>query len=334
MHDAVRVLLGRVIDYAGLFPPAQLSMERAVRTYAEELRAPEKWMVARFVCPAARLAELEPLLREDFLPGLPLMLTVLGAGGGSTPAFLARIAEDAATARAFVAAHRGRVAADQFEVALPADLVARHDPDAVADVVREAGAHLGWRGAGAALAVFEAPVAGSPAAVVDAAIEGVALAGADRDPAEVPTCCFKVRCGGLRAAAIPAVEELAHVVASCRDRGVLLKATQGLHHPFRHLDREVGALAHGFVNLLVAGALARAQALDVATLAALLADEDPGHFVLAADSITWTGHRAGISEVAAGRRFGVASFGSCSLAEPVADLRALGWLGEREENGA
>ena len=53
-----RALLAGLVDYAGLFPPAALDMEAAVAEYARRRRAPEAWMLGRFVAPAARLVEL------------------------------------------------------------------------------------------------------------------------------------------------------------------------------------------------------------------------------------------------------------------------------------
>ena len=45
----IEVLLARAIDYAGLFPPAALDMETAVRKYHEYRKRPESWMLGRFV---------------------------------------------------------------------------------------------------------------------------------------------------------------------------------------------------------------------------------------------------------------------------------------------
>ncbi len=331
MRDALRVLLGRAIDYAGLFPPAQLPMEQALRGYAAELRSAERWLLARFVCPASRLNEVGPLLGGLLPPGPPLMLAVLGAGAEGADAFLGRVAGEAATIQEFVASLRGRVAADQFEVKLPRELVARSDPATIADVAREAGRTLARRGAAWVLVAFETPVAGFEPAAVEAVIEGIARAGAGLTMDDGWGACFKVRCGGAEAAAYPTCTELARALVACRDRDVPLKATQGLHHPFRHFNREAGVTMHGFVNLLAAGALARARGLGSDEIAELLADEDPHGFELSDAGLAWRGREVSVAEVAAGRRYAVRSFGSCSVAEPVADLRAGGWLDPVEE---
>lgn len=55
---SMRVLLGRLIDYAGLFPPAALTMQDAVRNYARYRDGDHAWALGRFVVPAARAKEV------------------------------------------------------------------------------------------------------------------------------------------------------------------------------------------------------------------------------------------------------------------------------------
>ncbi len=69
MHnDARRALLAELIDHAPLFPPASLPLEEALEDHRRARTSPEAWMVARFVCPASRVAEL---------PAEPLRLSVV-----------------------------------------------------------------------------------------------------------------------------------------------------------------------------------------------------------------------------------------------------------------
>jgi hypothetical protein len=60
VKDSVRVLLDSLIDYAGLFPPASLPIEEAVRKYDEHRRGEYAWALGRFVVPAARMHEVPP----------------------------------------------------------------------------------------------------------------------------------------------------------------------------------------------------------------------------------------------------------------------------------
>ncbi|MBI1786303.1 MAG: hypothetical protein HYR60_01975 [Acidobacteria bacterium] len=50
-------LLRGLIDYAGLFPPAALSMQAAVQNYGRYRQEAHAWMLGRFVVPSARREE-------------------------------------------------------------------------------------------------------------------------------------------------------------------------------------------------------------------------------------------------------------------------------------
>ncbi|HLW76336.1 MAG TPA: hypothetical protein VKS01_05110 [Bryobacteraceae bacterium] len=52
--------LQSIVDYAGLFPPAALPLAEAVANYARYRKSPESWMLAKFVVPIARAAEVDP----------------------------------------------------------------------------------------------------------------------------------------------------------------------------------------------------------------------------------------------------------------------------------
>jgi hypothetical protein len=58
MKEALRVLLENLIDYAGLFPPAGLSMQDAVRNYARYRDGDDAWALGRFVVPQERVDEV------------------------------------------------------------------------------------------------------------------------------------------------------------------------------------------------------------------------------------------------------------------------------------
>jgi len=60
MTEALYALLTRLIDYAGLFPPAALNMNMAVRNYRSYVAGPHEWALGRFVVPAAKLDEVDP----------------------------------------------------------------------------------------------------------------------------------------------------------------------------------------------------------------------------------------------------------------------------------
>jgi len=64
---SVQALMSELIDFAGLFPPAELSMRRAVESYADYSAGPDSSSLGRFILPVSRMEEFAALAGE-FLP--------------------------------------------------------------------------------------------------------------------------------------------------------------------------------------------------------------------------------------------------------------------------
>jgi hypothetical protein len=57
--ESLRALLSNLIDYAGLYPPASLSLPVAVENYRKYLVSPESWILNRLVLPFSKLNDVE-----------------------------------------------------------------------------------------------------------------------------------------------------------------------------------------------------------------------------------------------------------------------------------
>ncbi|MER5636747.1 hypothetical protein ABT095_07325 [Kitasatospora sp. NPDC002227] len=125
----------------------------------------------------------------------------------------------------------------------------------------------------------------------------------------------KFRTGGLAAEAFPSEAELAAFVRGCAERGIAYKCTAGLHNAVRHTDSRTGFEHHGFLNVLLAAA-------DPARAEEALAERSGQALAAAALELT-----AGQIAVA---RASFTAFGTCSIAEPLDDLAALGLLPHQE----
>ncbi|MGH9163800.1 MAG: hypothetical protein ACRD2X_27940, partial [Vicinamibacteraceae bacterium] len=75
---AARALLAHVVDFAGLFPPAGLSMAEAVERYAAFSSGPHAWILGRFVVPLDHLDRFGESLSQSASVD-PWRITVLGS---------------------------------------------------------------------------------------------------------------------------------------------------------------------------------------------------------------------------------------------------------------
>src|SRR5689334_25193599 len=74
---SLRALLENSIDYAGLFPPAELALEPALRAQSEYVRSSDRWMLGAFVLPVAKFPAAQPQF-DLFDAAHPLRISVLG----------------------------------------------------------------------------------------------------------------------------------------------------------------------------------------------------------------------------------------------------------------
>jgi hypothetical protein len=320
MFASLRALLEGVVDYAGLFPPAQLSLDQSIRNYARYRQEAESWMLGRFICPAVRLSELVPYGEELFQSGPLLTLSVLGRGASDPLELFDELLKDISDIAAFEQRLVGRSAVDAIELRLAAELnfLSRYRLQHQVQNWKMRGltpyCETVW-GEDWRASVNRMIASLSSTHVFE--LEGLLLPG--------QKCGFKLRAGGLHASSFPTVEQVAFTIVACRDEGVPLKFTAGLHHPIRHFNDSVQTHMHGFVNVFAAGVLARARRLSEEQVGAIIADEDPRSFYFDDAELRWKDYHATTAEVIAARRE-VVSFGSCSFDEPREDLRKLGWF--------
>lgn len=319
MNPCAKALLDGIIDYAGLFPPAKLPMDEAFARFVEHRSSDDGWMLARFVCPAARLDELEPLIEAAEPSQVQIPVAVLGRGGDTLESFLESVNQDEKELAAFSANLTDRAVVDAFEVRLP-------EAGGAAVAVNQAWGRVTNNGSRSLTPYFEVSLLGEWRARLPAA--AAAVRDTDRKAGDRNRVGLKIRCGGLEASAIPEVTAVAAAIATCRATGVPLKATQGLHHPFRHHDPELDAMVHGFINLFAASALAHVHDLPVRSLIEIIAETDPEAFVVEKERLAWRDYDASADNIAEARRSVLTSFGSCSFSEPRDDLRTLGFIEE------
>ena len=298
--DSVRALLNRVIDYAGLFPPAKLDMATTVRNYKKYLGSGEGWMMGRLVVPVARLEEFEREAAE-LLPrsddDSAWAISALAAPGGT-----AEFEADLSAIESFNLRHEdgetGRALIDVLEIkAQRADEI-----DSVLNILPND-----------YFAFFELPIDNDPRGLIAALADGDAGA--------------KVRTGGVTPDLYPKADQLARFIAACASANVPFKATAGLHHPLTRYSDTLKANEYGFLNVFAAGCLAMTEELPEDELAQLLQEQSMEGFSVDDDGISWRGHRIEAQNIEDVREEFAVSFGSCSFDEPRDDLRGLGLLG-------
>ena len=316
MPASIDALIDGLIDYAGLFPPAQLDMEPAVSEFARHLRGPNAGVLSHFICPAWRL--------EEFSKHAALVMPGTFATSGYTemadvtaPWKVAAIvkADDPQTGldqvKAFNDRHsdesRGLAKIDAIEIKAPTATFIDEAIEAMPDDI---------------IPFFEIDHRADPRGMI-AALSGLPAAA-------------KLRTGGVTPDLIPTAEEVARFINCCAIGDVPFKCTAGLHHPLRGVyrltyeDGSPSGTMFGFLNIFLAGAFVRHQKIDEDAMRLLLVEKDKSKLRFDDSGASWHSPDGEISlstdEIVDARRQFAFSYGSCSFTEPTEELAELGWL--------
>jgi hypothetical protein len=302
---SLRSLVAHSVDYAGLFPPAGLPLEQALRNYAEFVRSPDAWMLGTFVLPVAQFGSAAAQI-SFFDRHHPLRVSALGPKSDGETSFCAELRKLVEAASDFSSRHDGVGVVTQIEMPLPpkadADLLSQ-----ARRIVRNLDAQIFWESS------------------ADDASATIALLAQHNANSDARAFGYKLRTGGVTAAAFPTSAQIAVALAASAQHRVPIKFTAGLHHPVRQFHESVQTKMHGFLNVLAAGVLAAEHRWNEQQIVAMLDDEDSASFRFDGDSFAWREWTISSDAIAARRKF-VTSFGSCSFEEPRDDLSALNLL--------
>src|SRR5688572_25092132 len=257
--ESVRLLLTELIDYAGLFPPSQVSMADAVLNYATYRNSNYGWMLGRFVVPVSRLdelfesaGELLPRDGED-----PWRLSVLA--GEDLSQTIKAIIE-------FNRKHSEQVVGDMLEVKAS---TASKIENTITALPRSITPYFEILPVGKGLADL------------------VSTLGIKRQRA-------KIRTGGVTREEFPPTRDIIRFVRTCTAANVPFKATAGLHHPVRCFkpltydpDAPEGTM-HGFLNMLVMTGFAR-ESFRAGLLEEILEEEFEEVFEFHETGLSWRG---------------------------------------------
>jgi hypothetical protein len=297
--ESLHALLANSIDYAGLFPPATLDLESALKNFASYVQSEDAWMLSTFVLPIAKFGDAA-WHASEFSVQHPLSVSALGPKTTSHDDF----AEALQSVEKELAQNSDirLLQIEQLEMLLPEKI-----DNEILRAIDGVAARSFWE---------------SPADNATKTIELLARQNIDRDAQRLG---FKLRTGGVTADAFPSSAQIARaLVAAAKDK-VPIKFTAGLHHPVRMFRDEVKTKMHGFLNVLGAGVLAIEHEWNEEQSIAMLDDEDANAFMFNDESFRWRDSEVATERIIEHRKF-VTSFGSCSFDEPREDLRALNLL--------
>ncbi|NJO41776.1 MAG: hypothetical protein HC865_14375 [Cyanobacteria bacterium RU_5_0] len=300
MLTSLKRLLSSIVDYAGLFPPAQIGLPESMTIYDRAHSSPHGWMLDRFVLPAFRLHEwisLLPTFHRAMYLSKPWSLSVILSKNWATE--LEQI-------------HQIRETALQrdYQIGINALEVVPLSPAEIQQVCLNLPAEVDT--------FFEIPFD----ADLEPYLEILQQTGA----------AAKLRTGGITRDAFPDSIQLSQHILSLAKAQIPFKATAGLHHALRgnyrltYQPESDSTIMHGFLNVAILAAFAYQQSLILDEALAILEEPSIAQFQFSPTEVSWRDRSLSIPEIELSRQQFFRSFGSCSFQEPIDDLHTLGFL--------
>ena len=292
MISSLRILLTDIVDYAGLFPPAKLSLEAAIANYLNYRQVSEHWMLGHFVIPVSQLQGLETcLVNSSAINTLVRFCSLSAILSENWERELEQI-------QAFNHRSKIQIAALEFKPLAPKDIqrAIGYLPNQIESF-------------------FEISLDKNLESYLEVLAQTKASA--------------KIRTGGLTAKIFPDVERLCQFIFASAEAQVPFKATAGLHHALAgnysvsYKEQSFSVQMQGFLNLSILAALVYGQKLTPKEALTILQESAIANFKFQEEKITWQNHNLSLAELQKSRKCFFRSFGSCSFQEPLDELRKL-----------
>jgi len=335
MKESLRTFMHGLIDYAGLFPPANLPLNEAIDDYIKHLKGENSWMLGRFIIPVTKLNDLDVFVALfDDIGGLKL--SVLGSGGNSDDEYLNNIDQDIVKINDYRKKHKGKVKIDVYECKLPSNSPSKRTMKSVTNLLNENNlSHYHEFPKLPEVGINYSTEEDESSWDEDIAPTVKMISGFDG-------AGIKLRCGGIVKEAFPSVEQVAAMIQTCALTGISMKCTAGLHHPIRHFADEYDAHMHGFINTFGAGAFtskfpeprnSEEKFRMFILLSHMVGEQEANNFGFTDNKMIWkvgddreTVFEFDVETIGNCRKKRMISYGSCSFQEPIDDLKQLGWM--------
>lgn len=317
MYNSLIKLMSNIIDYAGMYPPANLEIETAFNNYLKYRNEENNFMLGKFVVSARKLNSLS-ILSENFEIHNPLELTVLLTNENLFNEYFTSLINDIKNIRKF---DLDKFDIKSFELKLPLELNVVDNFNKLSEFFERTYDSVSNALSNPAKIFFELGITDEWKYLIPIFIE--ILADFRSKNFDIG---FKLRTGGTNADMIPTAEQIALSIYSCNDAEIPFKATAGLHHPFRQFDTDLKAITHGFINVFGAGIIAYINTLPKEIISEIISEDNPQNFIFEINKFRWKNYTIEKDKIELARNNFMISFGSCDFITPIEELQKINLL--------
>jgi len=317
---SINTFIDGIIDYAGLFPPANLNLFDSLSNYLNYIKTNKYNLLSSFVLPINLIDDFIPTLEKIGTDYSKLDISFVATKPNDAINFIDSIKSDMDKINSLVNKN-DKIYAKAIEITLPIKSDIGENKDDFEKLYNTISMVSKLVNNEKLQVYYEVPNSKNWIEITKNTIKLLA----EYNSSNQNNISYKIRCGGVKPEMTPPNENVIAAIMTCTKYNVSLKATAGLHHPFRHFNDELGGVMHGFVNIFVAIILSKNMNLRTELMLELLNDENPINFEWNDNGLTWQNHFISIEDIKESKDI-ISSFGSCSFDEPIDDLKELNIL--------
>ena len=326
MDKSLQQLLTSCINYAGLYPPANLNLREALRGYVNFSHSKHAWMLSNFVIPYNQLSLLSTFAdRKQQLKG-PLSLCITGPESNTLFDFKNAVVNIDKEIQAAHSGYPGEVRTNILELTFPLGSVQKMNPE---ELIKSLEAVVSATAESRLLphrVFFGVPGDNYDAQTTKKIIKVIAVHNKSILKRKIENYLFsglKIDCGGKNP---PSAKYLADVLLYARDANVAIKFSGTENTPFPSFDYSRQHSVHGFLNLLIASTLAYTQDLNLEETIEVIEDRNPENFGFKEGYLSWRELAAPLMEIKMLRMLSITSFNFTTFAAPVEGLKEYQFL--------
>ncbi len=311
MKKSLKELMSGLIDYAGLFPPASLPLDKAIAEYLYYKKSEYSFPVSRFVVPASSVENLKSICKEHNVKNINLsvLLPEMGFDEKNEKNIFLAIDE-----LSNIIKSNPFIEVSSYEIKLPKNLSVDTKENLLQSLTKIISK---------VNKVNESSVIFFEPFVLDDNWKNNIDIACDVILQNKEKTGFKLRTGGVTKDAFPHTDIVAYAIKKCSELKIKFKATAGLHHPLRHYNTTVNSKMHGFFNVFLGFLIAEKYSPTLEKIKGIINTESPDKFNFSDDFITFESFVLSLSDIKKIKASYQLSYGSCSIDEPIDDLKTL-----------
>ncbi|WGL61045.1 hypothetical protein QEJ31_05480 [Pigmentibacter sp. JX0631] len=319
--QSLNIFMHELLDYAGLFPPAKLTLQESLLNYSSYTKHIQKNWLGKFILPSNKIAEcIEIMLNQKIFKSnnASLKFSIILNSCEKINDYSGIIDSDLKLIDQFESACKNKISIDSIEFFPPKEVFQPNNLSLFKNMLSLVDNKL-CNAKKIKYKYLEIPFSEN----INEYIEFISDFNLNQKEIKF---CIKLRTGGVTPQQIPSAFHIAQAIRLSAEKQIPIKATAGLHVPVPNDNPEVGARLHGFFNIFSCLLLCYKKLLTISEMENILENYSYSDFKFTEDGFTVGNKFLANAEMTHLRNSFIKSFGTCSFLEPIEHLHENNFL--------